>query len=142
VTQRFTPLKKQIDVVRSRLALEEKPDTGEDPLKAMREALKAVDKAHQAVNDKLWGKEKKVQGISRSNDGLMSKTMQLMRISGTNDKPNKTERDGMAEATKKVTEVEQVVAEFFAQALPEFRAAVAASDLSLLPAADTGDDKK
>ena len=142
VTQRFTPLKKQVDVVRSRLALEEKPDTGEDPLKAMRDALKAIDKAHQAVNDKLWGKEKKVQGISRSNDGLMSKTMQLMRISGTNDKPNKTERDGMAEATQKVTEVEQVVAEFFATALPTFRAAVAASDLSLLPAADTGDDKK
>jgi len=142
VTQKLAPLKGQIDVVRSRLALEDKPESGDDPLQAMRDALKAIDKAYQSVNDKLWGKEKKVQGISRSNDGLISKSSRLMRISGTNDKPNQSERDAMARATERVAEVEEAAAEFFAGPLAAFREAVAESGLSLLPATQEGDDKK
>ena len=142
VTQRLAPIKKQIDVVRARLAIEEKPKDGEDPLKAIRGALKAIDKAYNELNDELWGKEKKVQGISRGNDSLMFETMGLMRISGTNDVPNKSERDGMAKAADKVAEVERVVAEFFAKPLPEFRKAVTNSGLTLLPAVESGANKK
>jgi len=142
VTQRLAPIKKQIDVVRARLAIEDKPESGDDPLKAIRDALKAIDKAHKTLDEKIWGKEKKVQGISRSNNGLMSKARGLMRISGTNDAPNKTERDGMLQATLKVDEIERAVAEFFAKPLPEFRKAVTASALTLLPAVETTTDKK
>ena len=72
----------------------------------------------------------------------MSKARGLMRISGSNDKPNKTEREAMAKAADKVAEIEQVVDGFFADPLPEFRKAVAASTLTLLPAVEPGANKK
>ena len=44
-------------------------------------------------------------------------------------------RTAESRATTKVAEIEQVVATFFAEAMPAFRAAVADSGLGLLPAA-------
>tara|TARA_R110002072_G_scaffold67163_3_gene165102 strand:- start:108479 stop:111745 length:3267 start_codon:yes stop_codon:yes gene_type:complete len=133
VTQRLAPIKGQIDVVRARLAIEQKPEEGDDPHKAIRTALKAIDKAHKDLNNKIWGEQKKVQGISRGNDGLMTKIRGHMRISSSLDKPNKTERDGMAKAAQQVDELEALAASFFAKALPTFRKAVADSGLHLLP---------
>jgi photosystem II stability/assembly factor-like uncharacterized protein len=133
VTQRLAPVKGQVDVVRTRLAIEQKPEDGDDPNQAIRDALKSIDKDHEQLSDQIWGKQKKVQGISRGNDGLLTKIRGLMRISGTIDEPNKTELDGMAKAAAKVTEVEQLVSTFFSKSLPKFRKAVADSGLHLLP---------
>ena len=145
VTQRLTPIQKQLDVVRARLAIEKKPEDGEDPLDATRTALKDIDKAHKDLQDKLWGKDDKVQGIRRNNDGLMSKFMRAARISNSSDKPNKTELDGMTKAAKQVTEIEQLVAQFFDQDLASFQESVRKSALTLLPmqaATDSKADKK
>jgi hypothetical protein len=133
VTQRLAPIKAQINIVRTRLAIEQKPEAGDDPHKTIRDALKAIDEAHKDLDNKLWGEQKKVQGINRGNDGLMTKIRGHMRISDTIDGPNKTERDGMTKASAKVTDVEQLVGTFFAKSLPTFRKAVADSGLHLLP---------
>ena len=133
VTQRLAPIKAQINIVRTRLAIEQKPEAGDDPHKTIRDALKAIDEAHKDLDNKLWGEQKKVQGINRGNDGLMTKIRGHMRISDTIDGPNKTERDGMTKASAKVTEVDQLVGTFFAKSLPTFRKAVADSGLHLLP---------
>ena len=146
-TQRLAPIQKRLDVVRARLALEEKPEAGEDPLKAIRDALKAIDKAHTEVQNKIWGEDKKVQGINRSNDGMMSKAMARMSISSSSDAPNKTERDGMLMAAEKVAAIEQTVAAFCEGPLQTFQKAVAESGLALLPTTtatpvETAGDKK
>lgn len=141
VTQKLAPIKKQIDVVRARLAIEEKPKEGEDPLKQVREALKAIDKHHQQLQDKLWGEQLDVQGIGPDAPGLIDEAMQRMRISGTDDAPNQTERDAMADAGKKVDEIEQAAEAFFKDTLPTFRSAVTASGLGLLPVETDGDKK-
>ncbi|MFN3242633.1 MAG: VPS10 domain-containing protein [Planctomycetota bacterium] len=132
-SQRIAPIGKQVDVVRQRLALEDEPEEGDDPLQPLRDALAAVEKAHQDALDRVWGKEKKVQGISRGNDGLLSEAQRHMRISSTDDAPNKTERDGMVRATRVVAEIEAVIATFVEQDLPTFRKAVADSGIGLLP---------
>ena len=134
VTQRLSPIKKQIDVVRARLAIEEKPKDGEDPLKAIRTALKDIDTAHKELQEALWDKDEKIQGIRRNNNGLISKFMQSARISNSLDKPNKTEIDGMAKATKQATEIEQLVEQFFNEDFSRFQKSIRESALTLLPA--------
>lgn len=141
-SQRFARCKRDLDVVRQRLALEPKPKAGaDDPLKALRDALAAVDKAFGEVEQQLWGKPP-VQGIRRDDDSLMAKTMQLMRITSTDDAPNQTERDGMARAAAKVPDVTAAVDAFVSGPLATFRTALEQSGLGLLPStAPVGDGK-
>ena len=141
VTQRLAPLKPQIDVVRARLALEEKPETGDDPMQPLREALKAIDEAHKQIENKLWGEQREVQGISRDSDSLLDKAMGLMQISRSNDAPNKTERDAMERAAKVVLDIEALADNFCDGAMATFRQAIEASRLSLLQAAATSDKR-
>ena len=134
-SQRLAPIAARVAVVRQRLALEEKPEEGDDPMQPLRDALEAVEKAHQSTLDRIWGEEKKVQGISRGNDGLLSKAMGRMRISSTPDAPNTTERDGVARAARYVEDIERAVTEFLDGDYAAFCAAVEKSGLGLLPSA-------
>ena len=94
-----------------------------------------VEEAHQSALDRIWGEEKKVQGISRGNDGLLSKAMGRMRVTGTPDAPNRTERDGVARAASYVEDIERAVTEFPDGDYAAFCAAVEKSGLGLLPSA-------
>ncbi|HEB54513.1 MAG TPA: hypothetical protein ENI87_14775 [bacterium] len=132
-SQQFAPIAARIDVVRQRLKLDPPPKEGEDPLADLREALQAIDEARKETEQSLWGKERKVQGIARGNDGLIRQAQRQMRISGTDDAPNGTELDAMASAETKVAAVETAVTEFLRGPWQAFRDAVAASSLSLLP---------
>jgi photosystem II stability/assembly factor-like uncharacterized protein len=134
-SQQLAPIQAQLAVVKQRLALEEKPEQGDDPMQPMRDALKAVTEAHQGALDAIWGVEKKVQGISRSNDGLLSKAQRHMRISSTDDAPNRTERDGLMLAESYVEQIEARVKAFVEGDLAAFRRAVGASGVGLLPRA-------
>ncbi len=134
-SQKFAPVAKQVAVVRQRLALEEKPEEGDDPMQPLRDALDAVVKAHQDTLDAVWGEEKKVQGISRGNDGLLSKAQRHMRISSTDDAPNRTEQDGLVRAEGYVEQIEQRIQGFVEGDLVTFRQAVANSGVGLLPRA-------
>jgi photosystem II stability/assembly factor-like uncharacterized protein len=140
-SQLLAPVKKQLDVVRQRLALEPKPEEGDDPLGDMRKALKTVDAALKEATEKLWGEEKKIQGINRANLGLMSRIRGFMRISGTNDAPNKTERDSMVRAASLVSKAEAVANDFLDGPFAEFGKAVEEQALPLLPP-KTVDTKK
>ena len=132
-TQRLARSKKDIEVVDKRLAAEPKGKKSEtDPHQGLRDALTAVQKALTEVEEKLWGK-KPPQGIARDDDGLMSKVAALMRITGTDDAPNRTETEGMARAATKVPEITATVDGFVQGPLATFRAAVEKSGLSLLP---------
>ncbi|MFK7740805.1 MAG: hypothetical protein AB8H80_10825 [Planctomycetota bacterium] len=134
-SQRLAPIAARIAVVEKRLALEEKPKTGDDPFAAMRAALKTVQKARKAAEEKLWGKTRKVQGISRGNDGLVSKVRRAARVVNTPEAPTGTEIDGLARALAKVAKAEEVVETFLKGPLADFQKAVAASGMGLLPAA-------
>ena len=134
-SQKIAPVAKQVAVVRQRLALEEKPEEGDDPMQPLRDALDAVEKAHQDTLDAVWGEEKKVQGISRGNDGLLSKAQRHMRISSTDDAPNRTEQDGLVRAEGYVEQIEQRIQDFVEGDLVTFRQAVANSGVGLLPRA-------
>ncbi|MCK5945106.1 MAG: hypothetical protein KAI24_24165 [Planctomycetes bacterium] len=132
-SQRLAPIAARIAIVKQRLELEDAPKEGDDPLQALRDALKEVEKAHQATLDSIWGERKEVQGISRGNDGLLSKAQRLMGISRTDDAPTATERQGLTRAATYVEQIEQAVAKFLDEDLARFRAAVAASNIGLLP---------
>jgi photosystem II stability/assembly factor-like uncharacterized protein len=132
-TQRFARSQREIEVVRQRLALEPKAKPGTtDPDQALRDALEAVTKARTEVEERLWGKPPR-QGINRDDDGLMAEVRSLMRISGTDDAPNRTETEAMARAAAKVPAVTAAVDTFVSGPLTTFRTAVGQSRLSLLP---------
>ena len=132
-TQRFARSQREIEVVRQRLALEPKAKPGTtDPDQALRDALEAVTKARTEVEERLWGKPPR-QGINREDDGLMTEVRTLMRISGTDDAPNRTETEAMARAAAKVPAVTAAVDTFVSGPLTTFRTAVGQSRLSLLP---------
>jgi hypothetical protein len=135
-TQRFARSRKDIDVVEKRLAVEPKPKPGAtDPHKALRDAIESVTKAATALDEQLWGK-KPTQGIARDDDGMIAKALELMRVTGTDDAPNATERALMDRAAAKVPAVAAAVDAFLAGPLAEVRKAVEASGLQLLtPAA-------
>jgi photosystem II stability/assembly factor-like uncharacterized protein len=131
-TQQLAAGKRSIDAVRQRLALEPKVRRGEeDPWKAVRDALTAVDKEHDAVQERLWGK-KPTQGINRDDAGLVTKAMRAMRVSGTDDAPNDTERTEMARAAQLVPDVQFAVDAFLTGPLTTFRQAIESSGLKLL----------
>lgn len=132
-TQRLARCKRDVDVVDKRLAVEPKVKKGaDDPHKALRDALTEVQKALTEVEEKLWGKKPK-QGINRDDDGLLAQVMQLLRVSGTDDAPNRTETEAMARAAAKVPEVAAAVDAFVTGPLAKFRAAVETNGLNLLP---------
>ena len=58
---------------------------------------------------------------------------ELLRVSGTDDAPNRTESEAMAGAAKKAPEVATAVDAFVSGPLAKFRTALEASGLSLLP---------
>ncbi len=135
-TQRLARGKRDLDVIEKRLALEPKTKPGEtDPHQALRDALKVVNEAFKAVDERLWGKQRK-QGISRDDDALIARTQRHMRVTGTDDAPNPTERESMARAATQVTDVIAAVDAFVTGPLAEFRKVVEASTLSLLPRTD------
>jgi photosystem II stability/assembly factor-like uncharacterized protein len=132
-TQRLARSKKEIDVVEQRLAVEPKPKPGAtDPDQAVRDALTAVRKAVTELDERLWGK-KVEQGIARDDDGLLARIGTQLRVSGTDDAPNRTELEAMARAAKLVPEVTAAVDAFVSGPLTAFRDAVAKSRLSLVP---------
>jgi hypothetical protein len=132
-TQRLAAAKRDIDLVDKRLAIEPKVIEGaDDPNKALREALKAVLEELAATEEQLWGK-KPVQGILRDDDGLVAKVEQLLRVTGTDDAPNRTETEAMAKAVTKLPAVTAAVDAFVAGPLTKFREAVVTSGLLLLP---------
>jgi photosystem II stability/assembly factor-like uncharacterized protein len=135
-TQRLARAKKDVDVVDKRLAIEPKAKPGEtDAHEALRKALTDVQKAIADIDEKLWGK-KPEQGINRDDDGLLAQIAARMRVTGTDDAPNRTETEGMAKAAARVPEVTTAVDAFVSGPLATFRAAVERSGLSLLPGVD------
>lgn len=135
-TQRLARSKRDIDVVEKRLAVEPKVKKGDtDPHQALRDALTAVNKALEEVEEKLWGR-KPVQGINRDDEGLMSQVQRLFFVTGTDDAPNASETAAMTRAAAKVPEVAAAVDAFVTGPLATFRKAVEASNLTLLPSVD------
>ena len=132
-TQRLARSRRDLELVRQRLAVEQKPvPPAEDPHKALREALDTAQKALEAAEDKLWGK-KVEQGIVRG-EGLVSAVFeQSGALTRTPEPPNPTELLGLQRAEAKVAEAVAVVDEFQRGPLAAFRAAVQASGLSLAP---------
>ncbi len=134
-TQRLARCKKDLGVVRSRLALEPKPKAGsgdEDPWQDLRDALKAADDALAKTEKELWGPDP-VQGISRGGEGLVAKAMAHLRISGTDDAPNATELEAIERAAAAAPRVQAAVDAFVTGPLTEFRTALEQSGLGLLP---------
>ncbi len=133
-TQRLARAKRDIDVIEKRLAIEPKVKKGAtDPHEALRKAVTEVKKAFDGVEESLWGK-KPVQGINRDDEGLMSEVQQLLRVTGTDDAPNRTEIESMARAKAKAPAVAAAVDAFVTGPLATFRQAVEASGIGLLPA--------
>jgi len=140
-TQRVARARRELGVVRERLAIEPKPKTGDDPYAAERAALKTIDAALEELDERLWG-PKPVQGINRDDDGLIAKATEQMRVSGTDDAPNATERDAMQRAARRVPAVTAAVEEFVRGPLRAFRDALQQSGLSLLPTVEQDQGKK
>lgn len=140
-TQRYARGKRDVGVVEARLALEPKRKAGEtDPHKALREAIDAVKKAIEATDEQLWGK-KTEQGITESK-GLFMEFWRSNRLTGTDDAPNPTERQGMVRATAKAAEISAAIDAFLAGPLATFRAAVEQSGIGLLPDAQAAPARK
>jgi hypothetical protein len=132
-TQRLARCKRDVEVVAQRLELEPKAKPGAtDPQQALRDALRDVKQALEAAEVTLWGQPPK-QGINRDDDGLLAEVQRLLRVTGTDDAPNRTELDSMARAVAKAPEVAAAVDAFVSGPLTKFRAAVAQAGLSLLP---------
>ncbi|MGE3171555.1 MAG: hypothetical protein AB7O97_02945 [Planctomycetota bacterium] len=131
-TQRLARARREIELVKDRLALDPKPRTGDDPFADLRKAHEAVTKELEAAEERLWGKRVE-QGILRG-QGLASETFQqLGALNDTPDAPNATELLALDRAEQKVQQATAAVQEFVDGPLAVFRAAVEQSTASLVP---------
>jgi photosystem II stability/assembly factor-like uncharacterized protein len=131
--QRLARAKKDIDLVRQRLAVEKKPKEGDDPLKALRDAVEAIDKAMTETVEAIWGPAKPKQGIATPK-GLMHELGENAGVlTSTPEAPNGNELLGQERAAAKLAELQKVVETFATGPLTQFAEAVQKSGLGLVP---------
>ncbi|MCA8952827.1 MAG: hypothetical protein KDE27_25180 [Planctomycetes bacterium] len=132
-TQSLARCKRDLDFVKRRLELEPEVEKGaEDPHEALRKAMKAADKAHEDLLDRIWG-DRDRQGIVDTSKTLMSRFMSQLRVSDTPDVPNASETMRLDRAARRLQAIVDAIAEFEQGPMAEFRTALQQSGLALLP---------
>jgi len=133
-TQTLARSKRDLDFVEKRLELEGKAEKGgEDPFAELREAHQAAAKGHEQTTEKIWGK-RATQGISGNKDALWPRFSSQLRVSRTGDAPNANELLRVERAAVRMQAIVDAVTEFEQGPMQEFRAALQASGMGLLPA--------
>ena len=132
-TQELARSKRDLDFVKQRLGFEAKVEAGQDdPHQALRDALKAADKAHGELDKKLWGR-REPQGIVDNSKALWSRFTSQLRISGTHDAPNASELLKVDRAAVRMQAITDAIKIFEAGPMAELRSLLSQSGLSLLP---------
>ncbi|MEY3160919.1 MAG: hypothetical protein RIT25_910, partial [Planctomycetota bacterium] len=132
-TQKIARARKDLEWIESRLKLDPKPKTGDDPLAALRSAAEAARKAADELDVKLWGPKDR-KGIT-DDEGLMSEVFeQLGAIRGSVRAPTPTEVLGMQRATKRAEAVVTAVDGFVTGPFSALRTTLEQEQPKLLPA--------
>jgi photosystem II stability/assembly factor-like uncharacterized protein len=132
-TRRIARCGVDLELVEKRLALEPKDQPDESKVASLRKATKAARTALTSVEDAIWGKEGG-QGIERSRHLMAQVFEQVGAIQSAPEAPNATERLAYERARVRAAAVEAKATEFLEGAWRQFEAAVADSNIVLLPA--------
>lgn len=132
-TQKLARMKRDLDFVKRRLALEPEVKKGEDdPFEALKNAHEDAQKAIDELEEALWG-ERDRQGIVDTSDALMSRFFAELRVNRTPGKVQATELLHVGRAPKRMQAIVDAVTEFEQGAMQAFRDALGESGLPLLP---------
>ena len=133
-TQGLARARKELEWVESRLKLDPKPKTGDDPLAALRKATEEARKALDELDVRMWGPKDR-KGIT-DDEGLMHDVWeQLGHVTRSLRAPNPTEELALRRARTRAGAVTGAAEGFLSGPFTTWRTAVEQAQALLLPSA-------
>jgi hypothetical protein len=131
ITDKVARQKRNLELVEQRIKLLKK-GKDDDTHAALEKAVKSAKAALKEIETKLWGPQGE-QGISRRRGWVSEVTRGQRSLSASWDAPTQAQVIDLERGRKHVAEAAAGVNEFLAGPMTEFRTALEASGLDLLP---------